>query len=435
MKRKINRRFVGIVIFSIIATMTIMTAVFYSRLKTQVFSDLKVMALLLADDGDYAEMPEDVRVTVIEEDGSVSFDSVADAQTLENHLDRPEVRAALEKGEGQGIRRSDTLSESVFYYALRMENGQVLRVGREYQNVVWVMLSAVPAMSLMILALVGVCMVISHYLAADIVRPIDAMARDMRHLDEEDIYEELIPFTRQIRSQHEEILSAAGMRQEFTANVSHELKTPLTAISGYAELLETGVAREEDVRHFSREIRKSALRLLNLINDILKLSKLDAGYGDELLEIVDMDQIARDTVEMLSVNAAKMEVGVSYQGCENARIRIGRELAEEIAYNLIENAIRYNKKGGEVRVSISSEGQKVLFQVADTGIGIPKEHQARIFERFYRVDKSRSKALGGTGLGLAIVKHICELTGGRLTLESEAGRGTSVSVLWEQKAV
>ncbi len=439
----------GIAVFSIVVTAMVMSVIFYVQLKKQVFSDLKVIAELLvtaAGSEDAAESAplsgyliseygtlqnKGIRVTVIVADGTVRFDSIADAAELENHLDRPEIKEAFENGSGSEVRKSDTLSRSVFYYAVRMENGQVLRVSREFASVAWVLLSALPIMFFMILALVAVCMVASHYLTAAIVEPIDTMVEDMKHLNEADIYEELIPFTRKIRSQHEEILSAANMRQEFTANVSHELKTPLAAISGYAELMEAGVAKEEDVRRFSHEIRKSATRLLNLINDILKLSKLDAGYQEEILEIVDLAVIARDTAEMLSVNGSKMGVTVSYRGCESAKIRIGRELAEEIAYNLVENGIRYNKKGGEVLVQVSTEGQKVLFQVIDTGIGIPKEHQARIFERFYRVDKSRSKELGGTGLGLAIVKHICELTGGTLTLESEEGKGTTVSIRWE----
>lgn len=439
----------GIAIFSITITAMVMSAIFYIQLKKQVFSDLKVIAELLvttARNDDTAEsappsgylMSEygtlqnmGIRVTVIVADGTVRFDSITDAAELENHMDRPEIKAAFQNGSGSEVRKSDTLSKSVFYYAVRMENGQVLRVSRESASVVWVLLSALPIMLVMILALVAVCLVASHYLTAAIVEPIDTMVEDMKHLDEADIYEELVPFTRKIRSQHEEILSAANMRQEFTANVTHELKTPLAAISGYAELMEAGVAKEEDVRRFSHEIRKSATRLLNLINDILKLSKLDAGYEEELLEIVDLAVVARDTAEMLSVNGSTMGVTVSYRGCESAKIRIGREMAEEIAYNLVENGIRYNKKGGEVHVCVSAEGQKVLFQVIDTGIGIPREHQERIFERFYRVDKSRSKELGGTGLGLAIVKHICELTGGTLTLESEEGKGTTVSIWWE----
>jgi len=447
MKKKINSRFIGIAIFSILITLTAVTAAFYSRFKTQVFSDLEIIAELLSCpegyyedygkryengyDGRYRELPEDIRVTLIDEKGKVWYDSAADADALGNHLDRPEVREALEKGHGQEIRKSDTLSESVFYYAVQMENGQVLRVGKESASVIWLFVSSVPIAVVMAFVLAVICVLASHYLTADIVSPIDTMAENMDYLDESGVYEELRPFMRKIRTQHEEILSAADIRQEFTANVTHELKTPLTAISGYAELMESGVAKETDIRRFSGEIRKSAARLLALINDVIKLSRLDAGNAGDVLEIVDLAVIAADTVEMLSLHAAEMKVSLSYQGCSSAKIRIGRESAEELAYNLIENAIRYNKPGGRALVSVTQEERLVSFTVSDTGIGIPREHQERIFERFYRVDKSRSKELGGTGLGLAIVKHICSLTRGKLSLDSKEGQGTSVTVTWD----
>lgn len=425
-----NQRFIGIAVFSIVITAVAMVAIFYMRLKVQVFSDLEIIALLLTENVSEEKIPAGIRVTVINADGTVTFDSAADVKRMENHLDRPEVQAALLNGEGKHVRRSDTLAKSTFYYAMQTEEGRILRVGKEAISVVWVLLSAFPVMFWMMLLLFAVCLAASHYLTAEIVRPIDEMVEDMEHIEEKEIYEEFIPFTRKIRSQHEEILSAANMRQEFTANVSHELKTPLAAISGYAELMETGVARETDIRHFSQEIHKSADRLLNLINDILKLSRLDAQEGCELLEVVDLAAVAADTVEMLSINAAKANVRLKYEGCVSAKIRIGKELADEITYNLIENAIRYNKRGGEVFVSVEADAENVRFLVKDTGIGIGEEHQKRIFERFYRVDKSRSKELGGTGLGLAIVKHICDLTGGKLSLESKEGEGTSITVLW-----
>jgi len=435
MKKKINRCFVGIAVFSILLTLLVMTAVFYFRLKAQVFSDLKVIAKLLlhdeSPDSGYGALPDDIRVTWIAADGTVYYDTAVSSIGLENHLDRPEVKEALETGTGQGVRKSDTLSMSVFYYAVRLDDGRVLRVGKESESVIWLFLSAIPIVSVTVLVLVVVCMIASHYLTFAIVAPIDSMAENMERMDEQDIYEELLPFARKIRSQHEEILSSANMRQEFTANVTHELKTPLAAISGYAELMESGIAKEEDIRHFSYEIGRSASRLLTLINDIMKLSRLDAGGYEEALEIVDFAQVARDTVEMLSINASKMNVSISYEGCEHAGIRIGKELAEELTYNLIENAIRYNRPNGTVDVSVALEAETVSFTVSDTGMGIPQEHQARVFERFYRVDKSRSKELGGTGLGLAIVKHICSLTGGKLVLASREGEGTTVTITWD----
>lgn len=439
MKKKINKYFATTAVFSILLTVLVMTVIFYFRLMTQVFSDLSIIAEILSRETEleteYSDLQEDIRVTLIDKDGTVLFDSAVDSAVLQNHMSRPEVVDALQNGFGQSIRKSDTLSKSVFYYALRMENGQVLRVGRETASVVWVFLSAVPIIGGMSILLLAICMVISHYLTGAIVAPIDKMVEDMNHMEEEGIYEELIPFTRKIRSQHEEILSAANLRQEFTTNVSHELKTPLTVILGYSELMESGVVKEEDIKHFSHEIGKSATRLLSLINDIIKLSQLDSSEQEDILEIVDLAVIARDTVEMLSLEAVQSEVTIAYTGCDSARIRIGKELAEELTYNLIENAIRYNRPGGKVNVTVKEREKGIIFTVADTGIGIPKDSQERIFERFYRVDKSRSKELGGTGLGLAIVKHICSLTGGEITLSSEEGKGTTMSICWEDVVV
>lgn len=435
MRRKINRRFMGIAISAIIVITFIMTAVFYVQLKKQIFSDLEIVANLLIDEQAYERPVRNLRITLIDTDGTVVFDSVADAATMENHLNRPEVKDAMQHGCGKGIRRSNTLSESVFYYATRLENGQVLRVGKETNNVFSVLVPVFPIMIGVVILLSAICLVISHYLTTDILRPIDKMAGDMDHISDMDIYPELVPFAQKIRSQHEEILSSANIRQEFAANVTHELKTPLAAISGYAELMEAGLVNEKDIKHFSGEIRKSAARLLTLINDIIKLSQLDSGNAKEVLEVVNLAEVAEESVEMLSLGASKNQVTVTYEGVKNADIKIGKELAQELVYNLIENAIRYNKQGGKVFVRVRKEDSGVTFEVEDTGIGIPLEHQSRIFERFYRVDKSRSKALGGTGLGLAIVKHICTLTDGQLALVSEIDRGTKITITWENEAL
>ncbi len=431
MKKKINFRFIEIAVFSIIITTLVMTAVFYTQLKKQVFSDLQIVAEILIEEDSWDKKVDNIRVTVINSDGSVSFDSDVDADILPSHLNRPEVQSAIETGTGEGVRRSDTLAESVFYYAERMENGQVLRVGKEAHSVVSVLLAALPIIIGTALLLALICMILSHYLTKAIIRPIDRMAGDLDHIKESEIYPEMVPFARKIRAQHEEILSAANTRQEFTANVTHELKTPLAAISGYAELMEAGMANDSDIKRFSGEIRKSAARLLTLINDIIKLSQLDAGNASEVLEVVNIAEIASDSVEMLSLGASKNQISIKYEGVQDAGVRIGKELAQELTFNLIENAIRYNRAGGSVTVRVLREDGKILFSVEDTGIGIPEEHQKRIFERFYRVDKSRSKELGGTGLGLAIVKHICSLTDGELSLESEAGKGTKISVIWD----
>ena len=430
MRQKINRRFTSIALFSVVITTIFMTAVFYSQLKKQVFSDLAVVANILIDEGSYERKIDNLRITLIDADGKVLFDSSVDGQSLANHLDRPEIVEAISSEVGMGIRKSGTLSENVFYYAKKLDNGQILRVGKEAHSVVAVFLSALPMVLTTAMFLVIICMMVSHYITSAIVKPIDEMAGDMEHIDEGKSYPELIPFTRRIRLQHEEILSAANIRQEFTANVSHELKTPLAAISGYAELMEVGLVDEKEIKRFSGEIRKSAARLLTLINDIIKLSQLDAGNAKDILDVVNLAQITKESVEMLSFGAAKNGIDVMYEGDDRAEVHIGKELAQERAYNLIENAIRYNKPNGRVTVKVQKEGAQIIFSVEDTGIGIPPEHQERIFERFYRVDKSRSKELGGTGLGLAIVKHICNLTDADVDLMSRPGVGTKIFIVW-----
>ncbi|MGN0319194.1 MAG: ATP-binding protein [Lachnospira sp.] len=430
MRKKINSRFIWIALFSIIITTIAMTSVFYAQLKRQVFSDLQDATNLLIDAQTFEKKTNNLRITVIDPDGTVSFDSTLDEQTMENHLDRPEVIAAIETGEGKGQRKSDSMSTNVFYYAKKLDNGSVLRVGKESHSFISAFLSTLPIIIGVAILVAVVCLIVSHYLTTAIIKPIDEMAGDIDHIREENSYPELVPFARKIRSQHEEILSAANVRQEFTANVSHELKTPLASILGYAELMEAGMVDDKDIRHFSTEIRKSASRLLSLINDIIKLSQLDAGNANEILDVVNLSEIAEETVEMLSMGAAKNNVSVTFEGEKDAKVRIGKELAQELTYNLIENAIRYNRANGKVIVRIINKDGRISMVVEDTGIGIPKEHQERIFERFYRVDKSRSKELGGTGLGLAIVKHICTLTGAELNLESTPNVGTKISISW-----
>ena len=241
-------------------------------------------------------------------------------------------------------------------------------------------------------------------------------------------YEELTPFIEMIKKQHQDIVESAQLRQEFTANVTHELKTPLTAISGYAELIETGMASEQDVVRFATGIHKSANRLLTLINDILRLSELDSSQ-EMPVERLNLYQLATASVEMMGLSARKHQVSLEIQG-EDSFVMGNKQMLEELLYNLCDNAIRYNNENGSIKVEVTSAGKQTVLTVQDTGIGIPKEHQERIFERFYRVDKSRSKQTGGTGLGLAIVKHIISRHNAGIELQSEVGRGTTVRVIF-----
>ena len=218
------------------------------------------------------------------------------------------------------------------------------------------------------------------------------------------------------------------MRQDFTANVSHELKTPLTAISGYAELIENGMVGQNEIVSFSAKIRENVERLLSLINDTIRLSELDNGAAqDNTMETFDLNEMAERCVENLKMYARKHEVNIACIGVSTC-ITANRGMISELIDNLCNNAIRYNNKNGSVLVEVGVREGHAFLRVKDTGIGIPKEHQERVFERFYRVDKSRSKQTGGTGLGLAIVKHIVAIHGATLHLESEEGKGTEITV-------
>ena len=235
-----------------------------------------------------------------------------------------------------------------------------------------------------------------------------------------------------IVKQHEDLKKNASMRQEFSANVSHELKTPLTSISGYSELIESGIAGDADTQRFAGEIHRNANRLLTLINDTLRLSEMDVAQEVPEMADVDLYQVAQNVTGTLQLNAQSHEITLHIQG-QSAVVRANRMMMEELIYNLTDNAIRYNNRGGKVEVSVYPKDEQVELMVSDTGIGISPEHQQRIFERFYRVDKSRSKQTGGTGLGLAIVKHIVAQHQAQLQLESELGKGTKIRVLFPGK--
>ena len=441
MKIRINIRLVGIAILAIIATVIGITIIYYNLFEGQVRSDLSVSAKLLKDtryfesvdiDVDQIDLSTDLdelRVTWIDKDGTVLYDNDASAELLQNHYDRPEIQEAFKQGEGEAVRRSDTMNEDTFYYALRLDNGTVLRVATNAQSIWAVFISAIPIILLIILLIISICIVISHLLTKQFLKPIEMMAENLENADYESPYRELDPLAEKLRSQHTDILSAAKARQDFTANVSHELKTPLTAISGYAELLEGGMVGAEKQNHFYHEIRKNADRLLALINDILRLSDLDRKDSELHFTEVDLYETASECMEVLSVNAKQRNVTIELEG-ETSIVCGNKDMLKELVENLGQNAIRYNNPNGKVKISVGTIDGQVALTVKDNGIGIPVSEQQRIFERFYRVDKSRSIATGGTGLGLAIVKHIVEIHDAKIELESAPGAGTTISVLF-----
>ena len=271
-------------------------------------------------------------------------------------------------------------------------------------------------------------------LTKSLVQPVLKMTDDLDRIQDNVPYKELIPFAESIHSDRLLRENNEKMRQEFTANVSHELKTPLTSISGYAELIETGIAQPKDIPDFARKIHVEASRMIQLVNDILQLSNLDnvSEAGTPLtMETVDLLEVARECVERQKVNAKRSFISLTYLG-ESAPVLGSRSLLDELCQNLCDNAIRYNRPGGKVQlITACTRDGHCSLTVKDNGIGIPKEAQSSVFERFYRVDKSRSKATGGTGLGLAIVKHIARIHNARIKLESEIGEGTTITVLFE----
>ena len=438
MKRKINTRLVLIAILAVLASTISTTIVYYNLFQRQIRNDLSVSAKLLKDthyfetsdiNPDNIDLSTDIselRVTWVDTDGTVLYDNDASTTVLGNHSDRPEIQEAFENGVGECVRRSDTMNKNTFYYAVLLDNKTVLRVSTEAGSIWSVFLAVSPMIMLIVIIIVGVCIALSHMLTRQLIAPIEKMAQNMEDASMEPPYKELVPFASMIRKQHTDILSAAKARQDFSANVSHELKTPLTAISGYAELIEAGMVDEEKQKHFIQEIRKNAQRLLSLINDIIRLSELDRTDSQSTFDKFDLNEIVLECMEALDVNAKNRQVTLEYTG-EKCNICGSKEMMRELTDNLVQNAIRYNKPNGSVWVEVHGGDQPRLV-VKDNGIGIPADEQQRIFERFYRVDKSRSKATGGTGLGLAIVKHIVEIHDAKLSLESELGQGTTITV-------
>lgn len=439
MKKKIFKYFACMITVAILATTLLLSWVNYEMFKGRVMDDLEAYGRMFAVEmNGEAEtqsalhsLEEDIRVTLVHEDGTVYYDNFADPNAMDNHADRPEIRQALENGSGSDIRNSSTVDQNAFYYAVRLKNGDVMRLAQEASNIWSVYFRSMPLIMLLAAGMACVSLYLAHLLTARLVQPIERMTAHLNNVSGVARYPELEPFMDMIEQQHEEILRSANMRVEFTANVSHELKTPLTSISGYAELIESGMAQGEQAKTFAAEIHKSANRLLTLINDIIRLSQMDAPMPDLKFEPVDLAQIATNTFEQLEMSARKADVTLQLDA-KPAMVEADRQMMDELLYNLCDNAIRYNVHGGSVKLEVRPIRDKVIVCVQDTGIGISPENQEHVFERFYRVDKSRSKATGGTGLGLAIVKHIAVKHNAQIELESELGRGTKISVIFER---
>ncbi|MDO4467269.1 MAG: ATP-binding protein [Bacillota bacterium] len=441
MKSKINSRLVGISILAIVSTVIGITLIYYNLFQTQIRQDLSISAKLLKDthyfesvniNTDTINLSTDItelRVTWIDTDGTVLYDNDASTQSLSNHMNRPEIQDAFLKGEGECVRQSNTMNKSTYYYAVLLDNGTVLRIATTAKSLGAVFFSVAPITLLILLMIISICIAISHMLTMQLLKPIDQMAENLENSDYSAPYKELEPISEKLKSQHIDILSAAKARQDFTANVSHELKTPLTAILGYTELLENGIVGKDKEKHFYQEIHKNVDRLLALINDIIRLSELDRHNKETIFEDVDLFTIVSESMELLRINANRRNIQLTLEG-SSCFVHGNKDLLKELVENLVQNAIRYNNDFGKVKIVVEKEDGHSTLTVIDNGIGIPSSEQSRIFERFYRVDKSRSKATGGTGLGLAIVKHIVEIHNAKINLVSSLGIGTTIKVLF-----
>lgn len=454
MKRKIflNTFLITMLLFSIGMVTTIGVLYhYYSQQKTREFrSEAAYLSAVLEQYGqealEKAKRPEEnetaFRVSLIAPDGVVLYDSMLDVASLDNHGNREEFRQALETGVGETFRYSDTLARKTHYYAVRTEDGSVLRVSEQQFTLMGMLVQMIYPMVLELFLIIVLSAIMAARLSRSVMEPISQL--DIESPMERDIYPELRPLVQRINAQNrqlhrqmtelrEEHEKQDRIRREFTANVSHELKTPLTSISGYAELLGAGMVEGEDVSRFSGRIYDETQRLIVLVEDILKLSNLeDAGYAPELQSIC-LYEVCEETVERLRDVAAKRRVSLSLEGTREYVTGV-RKLLEEMVFNLVDNAIKYNREDGEVAVSVTTEESGVRLSVKDTGIGIPQEDLPRVFERFFRVDKSHSKEVGGTGLGLSIVKHGASFHEATIEINSRLGVGTSISLIFPNNA-
>ena len=447
MTRRYRHGLILVGVLCVLATLAVSMLLFQRSYTAGVDRHLENLCRTLAagytarNDGDPATLAgladsAGVRCTLVGADGTVLYDSGSDAP-LPNHGDRPEVQQALAGGQASCTRQSETMGRETHYYALRLDTPagvQVLRVGEEVDNLFGLGTGALPLLCGAVVLILAAAWLLSVWLTRLLVQPIHRMAEHLDTIEADVPYEELIPLARTIHTDRKLREDNETMRREFTANVSHELKTPLTSISGYAELIESGMVKSADIPAFAARIHKEARRMIALVSDILQLSELDSTQAARGTEApfepapVDLAALLKEVNQNMTVNARKAYVTLQYDA-RPATAQGSRDLLLELTTNLCDNAIRYNRPGGHVdlRCGTAADGSPWL-EVADNGIGIPQESQSRVFERFYRVDKSRSKATGGTGLGLAIVKHIALLHDARIDLQSQVGTGTTIRV-------
>jgi two-component system phosphate regulon sensor histidine kinase PhoR len=408
----------------------------YSQIKQEAREELAREAVFVREGIDlngiaYLEAMEiEDHVTLLDGSGTVLYDNRGRMEDA-GKPEAPEFRTAREKGEGYHVRRNPE-GGLTMYCAFRCDDGNLLRIGRALEPVKEAF-TFVGQMIWVVILVFLLAFVLSFRAANQIVKPINAMNLD----DPEAVpYPELAPLVNRIREQNqtirEETEQRGELRREFSANVSHELKTPLTSISGFAELMQQGLVPQEKVQEFAGDIYRESQRLINLVDDIIRLSKLDENAIPPEWEDVDLYELTSDLLDSLRPVAERQNVLLHLEG-DHAVVRGIRRLLSEMVFNLCDNAVKYNRWGGTVTVTVKETEEGAALSVADTGIGIPKDQQDRVFERFYRVDKSHSRELGGTGLGLSIVKHGAQFHDATVSLESEPGEGTTITLKFPAK--
>lgn len=443
MKQRIMNHVSFLVILSVlltfIAASTVMFQKFSTSMKQGVRDEAQYIRVGIEEFGekyltDKVGDATGSRVTLVDGDGNVLYDSNANPSKLANHGDRPEFIQAKKEGHGEKVRLSETFSEQTFYYAVLLKDGNVLRVAKTTESLLPALWSSLTLLGILVVAILVLEFFLVQKQTNELIAPINEL--DLEHPLRNVCYEELRPLlvrvdqqNKQIIRQVEELKSAEAMRREFSANVSHELKTPLMSISGYAELMMNGMVQPEKIPEFSGRIYQEASRLGNLVSDIIQLSRMDGKSGDMPFEEVELYELSEDIINHLQAAADKKNITLSLEGGA-VSVRGVRQILYEMFYNMADNAVRYTQEGGNVKLFVGKKGGRPYFRVEDNGIGIAKNEQKRIFERFYRVDKSHSRQTGGTGLGLSIVKHGAILHHAKINLDSAPGVGTKMELLF-----
>ncbi|MDD3140129.1 MAG: ATP-binding protein [Lachnospiraceae bacterium] len=365
------------------------------------------------------------RITLVNADGTALYDSQEDVISMKNQRYRVEIKEALTNGNGSYTQTAGTLDEKVYYYAIRLNDETIIRVSRPVESISSTIKNLLPYMGILTVIMLIFAIILARWQTRRLIKPINEL--DLEHPLNNNVYKELTPLLNSIDLKNKQKDITEQMRKEFSANVSHELKTPLTSISGYAEIMKNKLVKEEDIPLFAERIYNEASRLIELIEDIIKLSKLDEENVEVEKEEVDLYVLAREICSRLAPQAEKRNVHIAVSG-EPVLYSGIRRILDEMIYNICENAIKYNRSGGLVKIWVGNtlQGKKVI--VTDTGIGIPEDQKDRIFERFYRVDKSHSKETGGTGLGLSIVKHGAMLHHATIKVTSELNKGTKIEI-------